>query len=69
MHGLPTARNDGRSSRSPKKLLKRIGKEVMRSQKFKLPKYDLPLRLRPVSAQLQLRVHTLTDETCCSGSL
>lgn len=50
MLGLPTNRNDGRGLWSPKKLMKRLAKEVMRSYKFRLPKYDLPLRLRPVCA-------------------
>ena len=40
---------DGISSKSSRRITKRFVKTLMRSYKFKLPNYDLPLRIRPVS--------------------
>lgn len=41
--------NGRNTGKGPRKSARRAFKAVMRSYKFKLPKYDLPLRLRPVS--------------------
>lgn len=35
------------ASKAPKKVINRVGKAIMKSYRFHIPKYDLPLRLRP----------------------
>ncbi|EMD37306.1 hypothetical protein CERSUDRAFT_113956 [Gelatoporia subvermispora B] len=53
MLGLPTSHGDSqepawkRAGRSVRKTMRRTSKAIMRSHKFRIPKYDMPLRLRP----------------------
>ncbi|RDX47938.1 hypothetical protein OH76DRAFT_1405493 [Lentinus brumalis] len=54
MIGLPDATSTSdseplwtRTSRSSRKALRKMNKAVMRSHHFRIPKYDMPLRLRP----------------------
>jgi hypothetical protein len=45
---LPMAANSSSPSKYMRKHLKRISKAIMKSHRVQLPKYDLPIRLRPV---------------------
>ncbi|KAF9501913.1 hypothetical protein BDN71DRAFT_1438652 [Pleurotus eryngii] len=44
---IPSSRPNNRNAKSLNKLLRKSAKTLMRSHRFKIPKYDLPIRLRP----------------------
>ena len=66
MLGLPEGNDEStwtRTARRSRKAVRKVNKAVMRSHHFHIPKYDLPLRLRPVSPSLCLTSsRTLTTE-------
>ena len=53
MIGLPETMSSSeplwtRTWRSSRKAIRKMNKAVMRSHHFRIPKYDMPIRLRPV---------------------
>ena len=54
----PSSPSSSPFSRNVRKHLKRVPKAIMKSQRVSLPKYDLPIRLRPVRPPTRLSHHT-----------
>lgn len=46
-----------RTARRSRKAVRRLNKSIMRSHNFRIPKYDMPVRLRPVRMFLSYGVH------------
>ncbi|KAF4567594.1 hypothetical protein EYR40_006595 [Pleurotus pulmonarius] len=44
---IPSSRPNNGNAKSLNRLLRKSAKTLMRSHRFKIPKYDLPIRLRP----------------------